>query len=1050
VGTLIELTWINRIRRSGWRSEEPKRKYLFDHISLQEVPRHLRRPHAPNELRQKFFQLFSNSDFLAWWNQSTGGSGRKHDKYLRLSFPSTNNPFAVSGWDIPWELLVESLKATENHMTVAMVRSIGQEVLPRNTNFREKMRVLMLQGDDGRRFNRPLNLKAEAEMVSRAWKDLPVAISNCIDEPLLLETSRKDLQAQIESIAPHIVWFSGHGRAEPKSGLLFGGGRWVEPKEFASLLAPSGDKLKAPIIVIFWACDTGREEPREESIPVSPPLFEALSKIGVSSVLAMQSPIRDKSAKAAAGRLFHFLASGFPLEYAAARVRAILMDEQPGHELDWASLVVWSTCESAGMLKWSSEVEQSQAQFQLLGSEALRWQRSTGGELEAPSSAEELATALQWSQLSRLWVSASYEDGEIQHLWVRILRAIQLQTTAFVLAVDLHGVDVAEGLRNWAEILLSNIPTGNFPEVAVKALSQITRNQTAGWRSLCAIPNLHLAVAKPPEYSENEWFWEPMLEEREDLRVLVLVTSKNVPDHIYQKWNLDSLGSAISEQSVVTAVARAPRLARALATLNLPLDHYLLRIQTDQAEVESLDQWPEYKHVMLETTVGPVMTATARRYVLNLTNDPALLRQAHFDCVKMLDQPSVQLRPAIREKLIEHLLGAELNETALVQATYLTTFYREQDRPSAVLQLKEKLGENWRDLPEEAGLVLAWAYLYLGQPKKAEFLLDKIHPPPGLDKAWKHGMMAEIYKSTGDLFSREKAFAEIEAAIEECQKAVPANSPLVPRRRRAYRQDRARILQFLFNDREGKTRAAKEYQTLILEWTGQPEATLDLAIVKRNYSECLRVLADPSDKASLAKARNVLTEAELLARHYSHVPILAEILYEKAKFPEVAVNCEEVRKALREANDAAIESRHYMLLAIIESRLFWKCEQFTAEKWAQIRMELEEFPHHGWAVRVLVDGNLRAARKLEGQGRLAEAFAELEIARDALKRNSAFDQGSDRVRIAETAAGLDLIGAQLGQDGSNWLDFIEKTAWARDWLAQIGNTSAEAIWKEGH
>jgi hypothetical protein len=95
-------------------------------------------------------------------------------------------------------------------------------------------------------------------------------------------------------------------------------------------------------------------------------------------------------------------------------------------------------------------------------------------------------------------------------------------------------------------------------------------------------------------------------------------------------------------------------------------------------------------------------------------------------------------------------------------------------------------------------------------------------------------------------------------------------------------------------------------------------------------------------------------------------------------------------------------------------------------------------------VRTLVDGRLRAAKRLELQGDLPKAIIKLANQRDL--SNPSFDTGSDRFRIASTRAGLDLLGARIGQRTGYWAEFIEQYSWANDWLKSRAYTSINAVW----
>ena len=1051
---MIEISWVNGLRKSGWRLTVvgAYREYFFPNKSLKRVPRNLRQE-KPAQLRESFDQLFSpDRSFTDWWNQVGGGTG---NKLFRLLFPRESflsSLFSTPAWDIPWELLVERLKESEAHSTVSLVRTLDIDAPLAPNALDEPMRVLILQGDDGRKIYRPLNLDAEALRITRAWESLDAAARQCIDKPRVLKATRAGLAVDLGNYKPHVIWFSGHGRARPSSGLLFADNQWVTASDFAGLIKqscqPPFDPLP-PLYTVFWACDTGRGEEKPETIPVSPPLFEELSKVGVLSVLAMQSPIRDASALSMAQGLFGFLAAGFPLERAVARVRGRLIDDFPsgGYELDWATPVVWSASGPVEHLTWNSPV-QPLAQLQLLGREALRVRRARPAELDGDPSPDELNRAHVWASLPRVWVEGRYEAAENQNRWVRSLQAIQIEAGRFVIAVDLNVGDTSDELQHWAESVHSRLLSGDFPVEVTKVLNQIIKNPTSGWKKLCELPGIYLAIARPPVYSAPDWFWNPLLpDNNKNLRVAIF-SDQPISSEIGGVWSLDRVGSEMDVQSIEAAMSTAPRLARALAVLNMPLGLSRLALQDREGEgALTLLDWQERDRVMIETYAGPVISATAREYILS-KQSAELLKQAHNDCADMLNQREVRQTAEIREALLTHLLAAEQPEWAVVQAEYLCFLYREQDRPSAVMRVLEKLGSHWVNLSAAALLRGAWAYLQLGKLDYAQLFLDRAEPPAPLDRAWKHGLQAELYKSQGAIFSKEDALAEVDAAIEECRDAQPDpdNPPdLIQRRLRAYRQDRARILQFLFYKKE---EVAKEYKGLIEEWKDQPEAVIDLAVVKRNYAECLRALAAGPDDPKHHVAQDILKEAEQLVKDRPHVPILSEILYEKARTAESAGRLSEARDLLLACREAAIRSQHYMVLAIAENRLFWKYDPFTLTRWKEVEAELEVFPKHGWAVRTLVDGRLRAARRLENLQDFEGAFEQLDGARRELERNPLFDMGGDKFRIAATRAGLQVVGQRIGRADSAWSAFMSGYPWANEWLQGRTAQSPEAVWAE--
>jgi len=91
-----------------------------------------------------------------------------------------------------------------------------------------------------------------------------------------------------------------------------------------------------------------------------------------------------------------------------------------------------------------------------------------------------------------------------------------------------------------------------------------------------------------------------------------------------------------------------------------------------------------------------------------------------------------------------------------------------------------------------------------------------------------------------------------------------------------------------------------------------------------------------------------------------------------------------------------------------------------------------------------MNGRLRAAKRLRGQGQTDAAIRELEKNLRTIKDNPAFDAGSDQSRIAQTFAGL----ALWQPDCDWWLKFKERNDWAAKWLPAHGGDTAVGVWAE--
>jgi hypothetical protein len=1037
--------------QTGWAVPGPEKEihYFFPDDSLRDAPRNLRGDSAKKILEQ-FEDLVSQNNLIRWWGPQCGGTS---DKVFLLRF-------SEGGWDIPWELLVALIDTRESHPSICIARSTGDIKTVALSAFNSPLRTLLLRGNDGATLGpgRKLDLQGEIGRIDEAWAELEVSARQRIARPIIKPAQTSTLGALLSELKPHIIWFSGHGRSTTSTDLYFADKEWVNVTKLGDIIKQSG---APPLYGVFWACDSGRSESEIMNAPptVSPPIFEALRSAGLLSVLAMQSPVRDRSAKVMAADLFRFLASGLPLEKAAARARANLLAEpQDKSTLDWACPVVWCAGQPVEKLEWDSPVP-ALAQLQLLGRQMLRWNLSSPSVLEGSTTEGEQRRAEAWFSSSLTWVRAEFVeelagrkrlDLEHQISWVRTLQAVQRATELHVVAVELTSSRCEEDLRKWAEGVYSRIIWGDVPDEIIETLNYIKAGQVVdGWQRLCAMSNAFIAIAAPLPYMSPSWLWEPLLEEG-GARFTIL-TDQAPPEPAAdpaKTWEYDAIDAEMRAEAIESAVDRAPRLARALATLSTPLRRSRIEVLPDQlGGVMRLADWAEGEDLLVETAAGPVMVAAARRFIFAKMNEDE--RQlAHKDCVAMLGHPDLELTEKIRERRLYHLMKAGMPDTGVIEAGELCNLYAARERPLAVIEVMNQMGEYKLVLPQSARLAVAWAHLRLGEVGKSEYWLKNIHPHAPLEEAWKHAIKAEVNKSKGFANSKEAALAEIEAAIKLCHEAAAAGPNYAAQRMlRRYQQDRARILQYLFYANPGAV--AGEYEKLIEAWREEPDAALDMATVKRNYAELLLT----RDGDDLQRARDMLEDAERLSRQNPQSSILSEVLYMKAKAAELADDRTEALHALEECQKAALRSGHGMMWAIAENRRFWNYDtashagNFSIEKWDEIVRRLRAYPLHGWAVRTLIDGQLRVARYLESISDPAGARGRLSACDDLLRRNPSFNGGSDRFRLAATAAGQQLLSERQGADAVYWSAFLAGHTWATSWLAENSYSGPVDLWE---
>jgi tetratricopeptide (TPR) repeat protein len=1022
---MIVVRWKSHLLRGGWQVEDPsgQLEYLFSRWRLRQIPRSVRDPSLHSSLEQ----LVQKSHLSDWWHEACGAAG--HKLFLLQ--------FRDGAWDIPWEWLVGQLQRPENRKSVSLVRTLEEQPpLFEPSRFGRPLRILILQGEDGASIDAKIDINAEADAVIDAWTSLEHAVQKRIIRPRVA-TAQLSTLPEFLNDEPDVIWFTGHGRHKPKPGLLFADGQWACPNEIGALLVQSAWKPR------FWflmACDTARGGRTLADLPAFVTQFFRLGALGV---LGMQSPIGDVSVRILARELFGGLALGLSLEVSLARARAVLCSTivESRNRMDWAAPVIWTSTRLVDRWEWDTP-DNEMVWLQSLGREFLRSGRTNPNQLDPPSSDDELAVARAWVANSRTWVASDGSIPEVRARWLRVLKAIQQGQSRYVVEIDRsNNIDIELSLRTWAEAAYGSLLPGYAPEEFARALFLLRSQPIAGWNALLKVRGLFLAVANPPPFDRHDWFWRPLFE-MQDLSLVVLSSSPQ-PEPTVGHWAVDTIENPMNIGSIIAAIKRAPRLARAMALLREPIGYSLIRLDTaDPKEPRSLDEWEGWNVALVEVPGGPLLSATARQAVLSsITNEQ--MKTAHIDCGRILSNPDIPLTLRVREETLFHALQAKDWEPALIEAEALCNWYRDLDRPAAVVGTVRRLGPHARGLSGGVALPVAWAYAQLGDTTASDFWLRRARPGNAVEEAWVQGLRAELRKSAGD---KEGAATAIDEAMRICENALqtsPSDRRELQRRLRNYRQDRARIKHFLFYDLDG---ADKAYQELIKEWGNDHTAQLDLAVVLRNHAECLRALATGANDSRMLVARDEINRAEAIAKQARDNPLLAEVLYEQARMAEALGHEAEARDFLTKCVAAAVYSGHYQMEAIAQARLFWTVEPFTLERWRVIDGRLAAHPNHGWPVRTLLNGRLRAARRLEIQGMLQTASEILDSGQAVVKRNPWMGGRSDRFRICALAAGHEIVMGRLGLSTSAWADFKTAYGWSQEYLAGQGIDSPEQIW----
>jgi hypothetical protein len=185
----------------------------------------------------------------------------------------------------------------------------------------------------------------------------------------------------------------------------------------------------------------------------------------------------------------------------------------------------------------------------------------------------------------------------------------------------------------------------------------------------------------------------------------------------------------------------------------------------------------------------------------------------------------------------------------------------------------------------------------------------------------------------------------------------------------------------------------------------------------------------------------LLFEAEDLVRDTS-APVWAEILYEQAKQEK-----DEVKRAqgVEHCIEVADQIGHATMAVIARNRLYWWHVDDNLTGWEAIESQLQTYQMDAWVARTLIKGRLWAARRLQKRDPDG-ARAQLHRNQDFLERfNIATGGRRDKMRIAQTYAGLSVLAA-AGGENDPWPQFLEHE-WADNWLEEKGNPSVSTIWE---
>ncbi|MGN4151755.1 CHAT domain-containing protein [Burkholderia gladioli] len=939
---------------------------------------------------------------------------------------------------VPWEAALLNSRSEKIRNSYVPVRVRGGQldapaVLPSN-----QLRVLILLGDPGEIGNE-IDPSSEAEGILAAWTNLDPLYRARIARPEVVQLAGFDLKARLSRDPVDILWYCGHGQVDPESALLSAPRVWMSIKDFAMLIPEE----HAPLCCVFWACDLGRASKNE--VVSAPDVHDALVKQGVKITLAMQSRIQDRVARDMAIAYFEGLATGMSFEKAAAHSR--LRGEEVAINLDWAAPVLWSTLTPAHSLSWPTPVEPTLADRFLAGATVRAIQK-----LPDVQSLEFRYALLanRWQAAQRLVVEADFATEATAIALAKVARAATEVFELTPIFVKFQGNDWRTSVVDWATSMLNRLAPNMAESDLHLAIEIACKQPEEGLRRLMQIERalLVLLASQAAAISDElvEYVAEVSLDSAESSTVVLMSPippeSGALSDwerHSFEHWVL------AADPIEITAYMESDfETLAAMAVLDLPFS---------DRELETLGfsrkKYPQDSGLFLEGESGPVLTAPVRRLVLDRV-DKEQLRDAHQRCLAFLGRQATVSAERLDLERLRHLVALDEYAEALEVAGSLIDRFGLSDRDASVIDCflrLSPLGDRKMDLQPYQLLYVARAYIRQNQVHRANLILQRSMPREPLELALHHALRSEVAKNSGATGWREEALNEIDAAIDLCRHQAANGDYGIARDAEHdlahWEMNRARLLQYLFYD---TTAAATTYERILAQPANRYEPLL-LATAKRNLVGCL--LSHQSiDASTIHRAERELREAEaLLEAARSRDLLIAELAYERAKLAELN-DAGQSRRA--ELLSVCIECAHDigngMVEAIAMARLFWLEGQFESQRWERIDRRLLRYRRHGWALRTLINGRVRAARFLADEGNIISALDLLRRSKAELDARPGFDRGTDRRRIAEVMGGI----AQLSEDEIERRRASERAyshVWMSQWLDEHGFETIEAAWR---
>jgi len=969
---------------------------------------------------------------------------------------------------LPWELVLYDTLDKGLIERAAVVRSLKRSEAYAPVALSEPFRTLLVQGGQSGRV--VLRFDRDRVNLEQVWHDLGPELQKRIEKPTIRSVKRTELEAAIRDSCPHLLWFSGHGRASADGfSFLFDDDHEFTPiAELIPAIRAGCQGHALPLLVAFWSCESARLASEasadvDEPVPVPdataheqlPALVEAMATIGIEAVLGCQTRVLDGCARIMAKALFRNLAEGKGPARALAAARGELargsLELAPGGEAEWPSPVLWTGGAHVPILRWARPRGEDEAILldKLCYESVSKDDAAVAVWQQSPAS---LAPTANWIARAPCWIVYKAIGHDAFEMF-ESLRCAQSQDRRALLIIQVAGEDSEDFLRafasNMRELRRRIFPGVELGEtewlMSVFALADSERRREDAWHRLLEREDLVIAVIDRGGLTDFAALNAAMAR-----RFPIVVFSPDAIDSAgadgdtaTASWNSDVFGGnnelpdwSVSEQSFFEA----------LATFNRPLSSAAIDLFGADFEVE---------HAFC--IAGSALVGYGGRYVLRaglaaalaLDLDDDRRRAAHLACLNFLERCGIDPGRSKAMQLswrLEHAAALDKRAEIIDLGARTISAWRAEGNHDNAIRTYQSLKQQRRSLPLTPRLDVATAYVFTGRPQLALDVLDQIAgdlltPREQIDVALRR---AEALRNTREHAKRMQALSLLETtlALAEDLKRLHPSDRDVERVVLVVRHDLAR--HGLYFQGRGE-QAKREYESVVAQCGDDPDRQYLKIAALRNLGDVCHRYAYGLSGGDLGTAISHFQTAKKLATSAPEaLVLLPEIAYELAKALARAGQADQSERELAYALKRARRDGNALILALASNRRFWNDHgqdpTFDSAMWAEwerVERQLDAAEHHSWAARALVDTRLRAAKR-----RAAQAIKVLSDAREVLRRHDGLRGAADLAeRWLPIYAGLAVLQANTGGPSPE--------AYAPSVWAQLANDCPEVTSQRG-